>query len=152
MAAAAVLGSEQAGLGGVVGVEPGGARDSGEVGFITVQMTKPAGLRCLPTELRLQERGASIPSAECPPHYATGRFCVWHFLHNFCRLSQMGALNCLKNWSSCSAHRVGLDSWSGWAKPGDLARGRKKDFRLLGRLSELSWEWPRLSGLPGQGR
>lgn len=40
-----------------------------EVEFITVQMTKPSVLSCVPMGLRLQEGIDTVPSGECPPHY-----------------------------------------------------------------------------------
>ena len=72
MAAAAVLGSDQAGLGGVVGVEPRGARDSGS-GVYYSPDDKTCWAEMLADRAQIAGEGRSIPSAECPPHYVTGR-------------------------------------------------------------------------------
>lgn len=72
MAAAAVLGSDQAGLGGVVGVEPGGARDSGSGDYYSPD-DKTCWAETLADRAQIAGEGRSIPSAECPPHYVTGR-------------------------------------------------------------------------------
>lgn len=70
-----------------------------EVGFITVQMTKPSVLGCMQTALRLQEGIDAVPSGECPPHSGDKAPCVWDFLgDDFSRLLQAGALICLKAW------------------------------------------------------
>lgn len=99
MAAAAVLGSDQAGAGW-----RGWCRARRGTGFRKWVYYSPDDKTCwaemLADRAQIAGEGRSIPSAECPPHYVTGAR-VWHFLHNdFCRLSQMGALNCLKNWLS----------------------------------------------------
>lgn len=75
MAAPAVLGSDQAGghagPGGVVGVEPGGAWDSGS-GVYYSPDDKTCWAELLADRAQIAGEGRAIPSAECPPHYVTG--------------------------------------------------------------------------------
>ena len=76
MAAAAVLGSEQAGghagPGGVVGVEPGWPWGSGS-GVYYSPDDKTCWTELLADRAQIAGGGQAIPSAECPPHYVTGR-------------------------------------------------------------------------------
>lgn len=128
-----------------------------EVGFITVQMTKPSGPSCRPTALRLREGVDAVPSGECPPHYDDRVPRVWNFLDDdFFRLSQAGAL--IHFWGRLARAK----SFSS-AGPGDspvrlgkhwgLVLGRKERQRPVvgGGGSESLWELLKLLGLHCQG-
>lgn len=72
--------------------EPEG-RGVQEVGFITVQMTKPP-------VLRLQEGIDAVPSGECPPHLVTRRLVsgISSTMTFPDGSPQAGALICLEAW------------------------------------------------------
>ena len=122
-----------------------------EVGFITVQMTKPSVPSCRPTVLRLREGIDAVPSGECPPHYGDRAPRVWNFLDDdFFRLSQAGALIHLKVWLA-GAEQL----FTGWAwgspvrlgKPWGLALGGTERGPIGGWCLSQVWELLKLFGL-----